>query len=276
MTDYHERPWRDDRGAKFARKYGYDSDRDMSGGFSKANYHNVDERQQGLEHYNKSQNRSDYGIGLRDYPWRSYDREDGRNELSFFRYMPDDAFGGRYGRDNPNNYVEAHNLRRRHYYNRGDYGDCGQSTLQSEADYPPYTTRIDRDYLDNEQFAVKRDERGFMERAGDEFRSWFGDRDALRRREQDHRGRGPRAYVRSDARILEDVYDTLTDDSWIDASDIDVSVSDGEVTLAGTVGDRSSKRRAEDVTEDISGVKHVQNNLRYGSQAISSTNDPSP
>ena len=34
-------------------------------------------------------------------------------------------------------------------------------------------------------------ERGFFERAGDEVASWFGDDDAARRREQDHRGRGP-------------------------------------------------------------------------------------
>jgi len=34
------------------------------------------------------------------------------------------------------------------------------------------------------------------------------------------------------------------------------------VTLAGTVGSRSDKRRAEDCVDAISGVKHVQNNLR--------------
>ena len=36
----------------------------------------------------------------------------------------------------------------------------------------------------------------------------------------------------------------------------------GEVTLSGTVNSRLEKRRAEDVADDVSGVKHVQNNLR--------------
>ncbi len=39
-------------------------------------------------------------------------------------------------------------------------------------------------------------------------------------------------------------------------------MSGGEVTLNGTVTSREQKRRAEDLVEDLSGVKHVQNNLR--------------
>ena len=77
-----------------------------------------------------------------------------------------------------------------------------------------------------------------------------------------HRGRGPRGYVRSDERINEDVHDRLTEDWILDASDIAVSVSGGEVTMDGTVASRQDKRRAEDIVEGISGVTHVQNNLR--------------
>ncbi len=113
------------------------------------------------------------------------------------------------------------------------------------------------------------DERGFFDRAGDEVLSWFGDREARRRRELDHRGRGPKSYVRSDERIREDVNDRLTEDVWIDASEIEVSVADGEVTLSGTVEDRRSKRRAEDLADDVTGVKHVQNNLRYTTGVVS-------
>ncbi len=114
-------------------------------------------------------------------------------------------------------------------------------------------------------------ERGFFERAGDEVSSWFGDRDAERRREMDqHRGRGPKGYTRSDDRIREDVNDRLTDDGWLDASDIEVQVSSGEVTLTGQVNDRNAKRRAEDLAEAVSGVKHVQNNLRVKSADSSS------
>jgi osmotically-inducible protein OsmY len=105
-------------------------------------------------------------------------------------------------------------------------------------------------------------ERGLFERAADEVSSWFGDRDAGQRREQDYRGRGPKGYKRSDQRVLEDVNDRLSDDPYVDASEIDVSVSGGEVTLSGTVDSRNARRRAEDIAEQVSGVSHVQNNLR--------------
>ena len=56
---------------------------------------------------------------------------------------------------------------------------------------------------------------------------------------------------------------------WLDASDIEVQVSSGEVTLTGQVNSREEKRRAEDVAEAISGVKHVQNNLRVKDKSAS-------
>lgn len=121
-------------------------------------------------------------------------------------------------------------------------------------------------------------ERGFFERAGDEIASWFGDEDAERRRERDHRGRGPSNYTRSDERLLEDACERLTHDPRVDASNVTVSVGDGEITLDGTVDSRSAKRRAEDCVYDVSGITHVQNNLRidtsnaYGNTAQSNEN----
>ena len=125
-----------------------------------------------------------------------------------------------------------------------------------------------RDYARDYGGYRDRDDRNWFDKAGDEVQSWFGDRDAERRRQQDHmregehRGRGPTGYRRSDERIREDVNDRLSDDSWLDASNIDVKVHDGEVTLNGTVHDRRDKRHAEDLAERVSGVHHVQNNLR--------------
>lgn len=115
--------------------------------------------------------------------------------------------------------------------------------------------------------------RGFMERAGDEVSSWFGDEDAERRRRMDtrYRGRGPKNYTRSDDRIREDVNDRLSDDPHIDATDIEVAVRDGEVTLDGTVHERFAKRHAEDIAERVSGVKNVQNNLRLKEQRAART-----
>lgn len=75
-------------------------------------------------------------------------------------------------------------------------------------------------------------------------------------------GKGPRGYVRSDERILEDVNERLTADWEIDATEIEVTASRGEVTLNGIVRSRDDRRRAEDLAEGVSGVTHVQNNLR--------------
>jgi osmotically-inducible protein OsmY len=76
------------------------------------------------------------------------------------------------------------------------------------------------------------------------------------------RGKGPKGYQRSDERIKEDINDRLSDDPSIDASDIEVTVTSGEVTLSGTVQERRDKRRAEDIVEAISGVKNVENRIR--------------
>jgi osmotically-inducible protein OsmY len=113
-------------------------------------------------------------------------------------------------------------------------------------------------------------DRSWFDRATDEVSSWFGDDDAERRRRRDqergHYGKGPRGYSRSDERIREDVNDRLTDDWQVDASEIEVMVSSAEVTLNGTVNSREEKRRAEDLAENVSGVRHVQNNLRVQNQ----------
>jgi osmotically-inducible protein OsmY len=75
-------------------------------------------------------------------------------------------------------------------------------------------------------------------------------------------GRGPKGYQRSDARIHEDVCDRLAEAPDIDASDIEVRTTNGEVTLSGSVREREEKRRAEDLIEGVSGVRDVHNNLR--------------
>jgi BON domain len=75
-------------------------------------------------------------------------------------------------------------------------------------------------------------------------------------------GRGPKGYIRSDERIREDVSDRLEQHGEIDASEIEVQVANGEVTLEGTVEDRRTKRMAEDIIETCPGVKEVHNRIR--------------
>jgi hypothetical protein len=87
-------------------------------------------------------------------------------------------------------------------------------------------------------------------------------RGATRENYTNYAGRGPRNYRRSDERIREDVNDYLARNPDLDATDVDVRVDNGEVTLSGVVEDRGAKRLAEDIADDVSGVTDVHNDLK--------------
>lgn len=100
--------------------------------------------------------------------------------------------------------------------------------------------------------------------------------------QQSFHGKGPKGYQRSDDRIREDVCDCLEQHPGIDASQIEIKVEAGVVTLSGTVDERMMKRLAEDATESVRGVKDVTNNVRIeakgeksdkGDQASQKQND---
>lgn len=81
-----------------------------------------------------------------------------------------------------------------------------------------------------------------------------------------HSGRGPRNYKRSDQRIEEDINEQLTRHGMIDATEIEVAVQNGEVTLRGHVDNRDGKRMAEDIAESVYGVKDVNNQIKVKQQ----------
>lgn len=110
--------------------------------------------------------------------------------------------------------------------------------------------------MDREDYRRKRDDtRGFVQSQEDGTRGWVASQGS-------HAGRGPKGWTRPDARIYEDVSEQLSRHHEIDASDIEVVVANGEITLTGTVDERRMKRLAEDVAEGISGVKDVHNHIR--------------
>ena len=174
----------------------------------------------------------------------------------------------------------------------GSYGRSGAERGYSEGmrDYSQQRYNYPTGFRMNESYGGRSydndrdrydsgEDRGWWDRASDAVASWFGDEDAERRRHMDqqreHRGRGPKNYRRSDERIKEDVNDRLSDDYYVDASDIEVAVSNTEVTLTGTVNSRADKRRAEDIADSVSGVTNVENRLRvkgrYGDYSSSNT-----
>lgn len=156
--------------------------------------------------------------------------------------------------------------------NYGSYGDQNRSYYEGRNEgrgYDGYTGSSYGNAYNNSPSYRNREDRTWWDRASDEVSSWFGDDEAERRRERDRmqgsfRGKGPKNYSRSDDRIKDDINDRLSDDPFIDASEIEVTVSNGEVTLTGSVDHRSSKRRAEDLAEAVSGVKNVENRIRTG------------
>lgn len=78
---------------------------------------------------------------------------------------------------------------------------------------------------------------------------------------KDFTGKGPSNYRRSDERIHDDASDALYKCAELDASDIEVKVSGGVITLSGTVEARLDKKIAEMTVERIPGVIDVDNQL---------------
>lgn len=178
------------------------------------------------------------------------------------------------------------------FTNRGSYPGgygAGSRLAANHGEWRDYGATPSRENRDYRGTWGSRDERNWFDRATDTVAGWFADDDDDDgRRErgyrghghrgpgyrgQGYRGQGPTGYTRSDERIREDACDALTDDWDVDARQISVSVNDGEITLDGTVPSRQQKRRAEDCVEYLSGVQHVQNNLRVQERSVWDRND---
>ncbi|MDM7921135.1 MAG: BON domain-containing protein [Pyrinomonadaceae bacterium] len=219
---------------------------------------------EGRDQDRRMQQRGDYGNELmEDRQWGafgsrgSYEHYEGHGSPS--SYSPQGGYGnrqeyrgsnrgeggGRYGDPyaEPGGYSELSG-------GRGGYGT--QSGYQQGREYGPGGSQGESS--GREHYARQAFDRGTEFRFNDQPQSGL------------HRGKGPRGYSRSDERIREDVNERLWDDSHLDASDIEVEVKSGEVTLRGEVDDRNAKRRAEDLAESCSGVKNVQNSLRIKSR----------
>jgi osmotically-inducible protein OsmY len=160
-----------------------------------------------------------------------------------------------YGDDRFNDYSSYNE--NRNWENQGYYGN------NSRRENDGYGRSVNRE---NDYGNMQ--DRDWWNKTKDEVSSWFGDDEAERRRRMDdikdynHKGKGPKNYKRSPERIKEDVSDKLSDNWMINASEIEVEVNGTEVTLNGIVDRRVNKRLAEDMAESVSGVTHVQNNLR--------------
>ena len=159
--------------------------------------------------------------------------------------------------------------------NRHDYGQWGNSNYSQNTSAREHE-RIDTNFNNHEQEQLTDDElkarstrydfdqrspysQQTWGRTNNESYVWENDG---RQEHHSNRGKGPKSYKRSDDRILEDIHDRLTYDNFLDASNVEVTVANGEVILTGTVSERADKRRAEDIAESVSGVLHLENRIR--------------
>ena len=138
---------RDYYGSAAARDYG--SGRDWDRDDNRGGYQRDDSRGQGYGQSNYGQ--SNYGQGQRGYGRDSYDQ---------------DYFGSNVG--------------------RGDYG-AGARQGQGGRDFERGGSQSRQQNYGRQPQGYSYDDRGFLDRAGDEVRSWFGDEEAERRRELDGR-----------------------------------------------------------------------------------------
>lgn len=216
--------YRSDEGGGGSRRW------DLSPAYREHFGHQVisDERSYG---YNQNPNRYQYYGGYEDYP--------GPSRMQGFG-------GGGY---------------------RWDREDSGRDWRERNRGYGNQSYRTDwRDMSEYGYGSGRSDmpQRRTWDERNDESYNWGQHSGDDWRRSGQHRGKGPKGYKRLDERIREEINDVLCDDESLDASEIVVSVDNGEVSLSGTVSDRASKRRAEDLVEEVSGVTNVENRIRIG------------
>jgi osmotically-inducible protein OsmY len=226
-----------------------------------------DDRQRSTEYYGQGQ--SGYGAGRyeddRAYGSRNQERFSGERGGGAWRpedrsMAPHHPGGGGYGQG------------REGYGNQSNYGSSGNMGAVAGSggrygDQGNYRQSYDRS-----------DEGGYLGQSGQQmgygspgYRGGGHEQPGAQQRgampSPGHRGKGPSGYTRSDDRIREHVCEALMEDDHVDATHIEVTVKNGEVTLSGTVEDRRQKRMAEDCIEHLSGVIDVVNQLRIGSSS---------
>lgn len=276
---YEDRGYYSNRSSDYNRGSGSDYGRNRyssnyGGGYS-SDYDRDDEYFGGNMQYGQGYSGGNYGSYDRDYEDEystgSYQGGRGSGRGNYYR---DNNYGGS---ENDTDYDTGSyygpNRSGSNYYGQESYNDYGGGGTYGGYSDRGYYGRGPRrgysgqgNYSDSERGCNPKD-RTWWDKTADEVSSWFGDEEAERRRRMDarqgqNRGRGPRNYKRSDERIKEDINDRLTDHYYLDASDIEVDVNNGEVVLTGTVDSRYAKRQAEDIAENVSGVTNVENRLR--------------
>jgi osmotically-inducible protein OsmY len=98
-----------------------------------------------------------------------------------------------------------------------------------------------------------------------EEQTWGEEQFRAERREEDERRqaeRGQRARRRPDETLAQEIREILANDPELDATDIEIEVEGGAVTLSGVVDESDAKLLAEELVETLPGVREVHNRIR--------------
>lgn len=182
---------------------------------------------------------------MADWDRDRYERYGGRDRAD--RYGRDD-YAGRWGSGDYRVNDDRDRAYDRHDYGRDFTSGYGGGYGTTGADYER-TSGASGNYFGGGGYGSMRDYDTYRDAGAGAGRQSF-------------RGRGPKNFQRSDERLRELISERLEEHDDIDASDIELTVSNGEVTLNGTVDSRRTKRLAEDLAATTYGIRDVHNNLR--------------
>lgn len=241
-------------------KYGRES------GFGQSNQRDQSYGQQYGRSYAGSQNRGE------NQTYNSHQNDWNQN------YNSDSQYGSRYGQGREQNSSRYSNQ----YHPRGaDQGSYGQDTgvnsrFQGSNGYSNFEgwDSQNRNYGGNDSQQSIYGSAGFgslgtgsgsleSRRSNNNSYSYSSvDSNSGRQTPASYYGKGPKNFKRSDERIREELSEMFTRHHDVDASDIEIEVKEGEVTLSGFVPERRMKYLAEDLAEKSMGVRDVTNNIR--------------
>lgn len=224
-------------------------------GFSERSQGNDDQRDSGSRRYSNG-NQTGYRRGGNDYlserDNHTYGQRDQNSPRQDFGSASSRYSQSEYGRGSSmdNSSVRDNDMtrgsRRDAGYNTTRTPETGFSSSGSSRSWDADTERGPYNY------GSSRKDWGYTKGQNYEFSNQFGQ----------HSGKGPKGFKRSDERIKEDISEILTHHPEIDASDIEIEVKDGDVTLSGVVPQRAMKHLTEDIVERCMGVHDIQNQLR--------------
>lgn len=93
----------------------------------------------------------------------------------------------------------------------------------------------------------------------------WGEAQSKRERQEEQRGGSERRIAqrrRPDEVLARELLEILTKDPELDATEIEVQVEGGAVTLMGTVDSSDARLLAEELVESVTGVREVHNHLK--------------